>query len=100
MAHSRHGALVTPITVRDLERGGHARRMAVLRDRSAHGSGLIDAVEVSDSDPLMILYDAGGQQIAFNDDANGSLEQPAYAAVRCRDAIFWRCGSIPMPATA
>jgi hypothetical protein len=34
---------------------------------------LIDAVEVRDSDPLMILYDADGTEIAFNDDANGTL---------------------------
>jgi hypothetical protein len=34
---------------------------------------VIDAVEVRDSDPVIILYDAGGQEIAYNDDSNGTL---------------------------
>lgn len=34
----------------------------------------IDAREVRDSDPLIILFDRAGNEVAFNDDANGTLD--------------------------
>jgi hypothetical protein len=65
------GAL-PPITVRDLAVAG-TRAEWLSFEIAAPTVLLIDAVEVSDSDPLMILYDAGGEEIAYNDDANGTL---------------------------
>jgi hypothetical protein len=65
------GAL-PPVTVRDLRVAG-TRAEWLSFEIVAPTVLLIDAVEVSDSDPLMILYDAGGTEIAFNDDANGTL---------------------------
>lgn len=37
------------------------------------GVVVIDAVEVTDSDPVIIVYDELGTEIAYNDDANGTL---------------------------
>jgi hypothetical protein len=48
-----------PITVRDLNVAG-TRAEWLSFEIAAPTVLLIDAVEVSDSDPLMILYDAGG----------------------------------------
>jgi hypothetical protein len=79
----RDMGLLSRLTVRDLNVAG-TRAEWLSFDIAAPTVLVIDAVEVSDSDPLMILYDAGGQQIAFNDDANDSLEQPDPAAARCR----------------
>ncbi len=61
-----------PVTVRDLRISG-TRAEWLSFEIAAPTVLLIDAVEVTDSDPLMILYDAGGAEIAFNDDANGTL---------------------------
>jgi hypothetical protein len=69
----RDMGLLSPLTVRDLNVAG-TRAEWLSFDIAAPTVLVIDAVEVSDSDPLMILYDAGGQQIAFNDDANDSLD--------------------------
>lgn len=37
------------------------------------GLVLINAVEISDSDPMIVLFDGAGREIAFNDDAGNSL---------------------------
>lgn len=37
------------------------------------GLALIDAVEITDSDPVIRLFDGAGRMVAFNDDANGTL---------------------------
>lgn len=37
------------------------------------GMALIDAIEISDSDPVIRLFDSVGRQIAFNDDSGGTL---------------------------
>lgn len=37
------------------------------------GLALIEAVEVTDSDPVLRLFDELGREIAYNDDANGTL---------------------------
>ena len=38
------------------------------------GLVLINAVEISDSDPMITLFDGSGRHIEFNDDAGGSLD--------------------------
>ena len=38
------------------------------------GLVLINAVEISDSDPMIVLFDGAGRELAFNDDAGGSLD--------------------------
>ena len=45
------------------------------------GALVIDAVEVTDSDPLIILYNDLGAEIAFNDDSNGTLNSQIVARV-------------------
>ncbi len=45
------------------------------------GALVINAVEVTDSDPLIILYNDLGQEIAYNDDANGTLNSEIVARV-------------------
>lgn len=45
------------------------------------GALIINAVEVTNSDPVLILYDDLGQEIAFNDDANGTLNAEIVARV-------------------
>ncbi|WP_224815103.1 pre-peptidase C-terminal domain-containing protein [Hasllibacter sp. MH4015] len=45
------------------------------------GAIVIDAVEVTDSDPLIILYNDIGQEIAFNDDSGGTLNSQIVARV-------------------
>jgi hypothetical protein len=45
------------------------------------GALVINAVEVTNSDPVLILYDDLGQEIAFNDDANGTLNSEIVARV-------------------
>ena len=45
------------------------------------GALVINAVEVTDSDPLIILYNDLGQEIAYNDDANGTLNSELVARV-------------------
>jgi hypothetical protein len=61
-----------PVAVRDLSVAG-TRAQWLSFEIVAPTVLLIDAVEVTDSDPLMILYDASGVEIAYNDDANNSL---------------------------
>lgn len=46
------------------------------------GAIVIDAVEVTDSDPLLILYDDLGNEIAYNDDFGGSLNAQILARVQ------------------
>jgi hypothetical protein len=64
--------VLPPLAVRDLTVAG-TRAEWLSFEIAAPTVLLIDAVEVRDSDPLMILYDADGTEIAFNDDANGTL---------------------------
>lgn len=45
------------------------------------GAVVIDAVEVTDSDPLLILYNDLGQEIAYNDDHGGTLDSQITARV-------------------
>ncbi|MEX3015083.1 PPC domain-containing protein [Gymnodinialimonas hymeniacidonis] len=45
------------------------------------GALVINAVEVTDSDPLIILYNDLGQEIAYNDDSNGTLNSEIVARV-------------------
>ncbi|OAN84432.1 hypothetical protein A8B78_07145 [Jannaschia sp. EhC01] len=47
-----------------------------------HGAIVIDAVEVTDSDPLIILFNDLGQEIAFNDDSGGTLNSQITARVQ------------------
>jgi hypothetical protein len=65
--------LLPPVTVRDLRVAG-TRAEWLSFEIGAPTVLLIDAVGLSDSDPMLILYDAGGTEIAFNDDANGTLD--------------------------
>lgn len=46
------------------------------------GAIVIDAVEVTDSDPLIILFNDLGQEIAFNDDHGGTLNSQITARVQ------------------
>ncbi len=46
------------------------------------GAIVIDAVEVTDSDPLIILFNDIGQEIAFNDDSGGTLNSQIVARVQ------------------
>lgn len=46
------------------------------------GAVVIDAVEVTDSDPLIVLYNDLGEEIAFNDDHGGSLNSQITARVQ------------------
>lgn len=46
------------------------------------GALVITAVEVTDSDPLIILYDDLGQEIAYNDDHGGTLNSQITARVQ------------------
>lgn len=46
------------------------------------GAIVIDAVEVTDSDPLIILFNDLGQEIAFNDDSGGTLNSQITARVQ------------------
>lgn len=46
------------------------------------GAVVIDAVEVTDSDPLIILYDDLGNEIAYNDDFGGTLNSQIVARVQ------------------
>ena len=45
------------------------------------GALVINAVEVTNSDPVIILYNDLGQEIAYNDDANGTLNSEIVARV-------------------
>jgi len=64
--------LLPPVTVRDLRVAG-TRAEWLSFEIGAPTVLLIDAVGLSDSDPVLILYDAEGTEIAYNDDANGTL---------------------------
>lgn len=46
------------------------------------GAVVIDAVEVTDSDPLLILFNDLGQEIAYNDDHGGGLNSQITARVQ------------------
>jgi hypothetical protein len=63
---------IPPVTVRDLRVAG-TRAEWLSFEVAENTVLLIDAVEVADADPLLVLYDAFGNEIAFNDDANGTL---------------------------
>lgn len=51
-------------------------------DVTERGAIVIDAVEVTDSDPVLILFDDLGQEIAYNDDSGGSLNSQITARVQ------------------
>ncbi|MBF9036246.1 ABC transporter substrate-binding protein [Rhodobacterales bacterium HKCCE2091] len=42
---------------------------------------VIDAIEITDSDPVIRLFDGSGREIAFNDDSNGTLDSQITARV-------------------
>ncbi|UWQ94180.1 PPC domain-containing protein [Rhodobacteraceae bacterium M385] len=46
------------------------------------GAVVIDAVEVTDSDPVILLFNDLGQEIAYNDDHGGSLNSQITARVQ------------------
>ncbi|QXT38532.1 PPC domain-containing protein [Gymnodinialimonas ceratoperidinii] len=46
------------------------------------GALVVNAVEVTDSDPLLILYDDLGQEVAYNDDHGGTLNSQITARVQ------------------
>ncbi|GAB5445827.1 PPC domain-containing protein [Gymnodinialimonas sp.] len=46
------------------------------------GAIVIDAVEVTDSDPMIILFNDLGQELAFNDDHGGTLNSQITARVQ------------------
>lgn len=67
-------------TVRDVPvAGGQATWFAFEVDQQ--GAIVIDAVEVTDSDPVIVLYNDLGQEIAFNDDHGGTLNSQITAQV-------------------
>lgn len=68
-------------TVRDAQIAGRAAEWFAF-EVTQQGVVVIDAVEVTDSDPLIILYDDLGQEIAFNDDFGGSLNSQITARVQ------------------
>ncbi|MEM6389449.1 MAG: DVUA0089 family protein [Pseudomonadota bacterium] len=65
------GALSTQL-VMDQPVGGRAVYYSFSVPES--GLAMIDAIEVTDSDPVITLFDSVGREIAWNDDANGSLD--------------------------
>lgn len=77
--------VLPPLTVRDLAVAG-TRAEWLSFEIAVPTVLLIDAVEVSESDPLMILYDASGREIAYNDDANDSLN--SQLLVRLNSGVY------------
>ncbi len=68
-------------TVRDTQiSGGSAIWYAF--EVTQRGAIVIDAVEVTDSDPMLFLYDDLGTEIAFNDDSGGTLNSQIVARVQ------------------
>ncbi|MBY6200028.1 PPC domain-containing protein [Maritalea mobilis] len=61
-----------PRAVRDAQVSGRNAEWFAF-EMPSRGMLLIDAVEVTDSDPMIALFDDLGREIAFNDDANGTL---------------------------
>ncbi|MEJ6394738.1 DVUA0089 family protein [Gymnodinialimonas sp. 2305UL16-5] len=72
--------VLPPRTVRDSQISGTNATWFAFEIQQG-GAVVIDAVEVTDSDPLIILFNDLGQEIAFNDDANGSLNSQIVARV-------------------
>ncbi|MBF9041836.1 ABC transporter substrate-binding protein [Rhodobacterales bacterium HKCCE4037] len=67
-------------SVRDAQiSGGQATWFSM--DVPEAGALVINAVEVTNSDPVIILYNDLGQEIAYNDDAGGSLNSEIVARV-------------------
>lgn len=67
-------------TVRDAQISGQEATWFAF-EITQQGAVVIDAVEVTDSDPVIILYNDLGQELAFNDDSGGSLNSQITARV-------------------
>lgn len=67
-------------TVRDAQISGQQATWFSF-EITQQGAVVIDAVEVTDSDPVLILYNDLGQELAFNDDNGGSLNSQITARV-------------------
>lgn len=67
-------------TVRDVQISGQEATWFSF-EVTEQGAVVIDAVEVTDSDPVLILYNDLGQELAFNDDFGGSLNSQITARV-------------------
>lgn len=64
--------VLAPRAVRDARVSGTEAEWFVF-EMPSRGVLLIDAVEVTDSDPMIAVFNDLGQELAFNDDANGTL---------------------------
>ncbi|AHM04930.1 hypothetical protein roselon_02616 [Roseibacterium elongatum DSM 19469] len=64
--------VLPPRAVRDAQVSGRNAEWFTF-EMPSRGMILIDAIEVTDSDPMIALFDDLGREIAFNDDAGGSL---------------------------
>ncbi|MGP1356008.1 DVUA0089 family protein, partial [Roseicyclus sp.] len=65
--------LLPPVTVRDLPVQGR-RAQWLSFELGAPTVLVIDAMQVGDADPVIILFDAAGTEVAFSDDSNGTLD--------------------------
>jgi hypothetical protein len=61
-----------PRAVRDAQVSGRNAEWFAF-EMPSRGMLLIDAIEVTDADPVIALFDDLGREIGFNDDANGTL---------------------------
>jgi hypothetical protein len=65
--------LLPPVSVRDLPVQGRQAQWLSF-DLDMPTVLVIDATGLGDADPVIILYDAAGTELAFNDDSNGTLD--------------------------
>lgn len=65
--------LLPPVTVRDLPVQGRQAQWLSF-ELGAPTVLVIDAMQVGDADPVIILFDAAGTEVAFSDDSNGTLD--------------------------
>ncbi|WP_284261229.1 DVUA0089 family protein [Roseicyclus amphidinii] len=72
--------LLPPQLTRDLRVSGDSATWVAMEVPVA-GLILISADEVSDSDPVISFFDAEGEMLGFNDDANGTLNAQLSAPV-------------------
>lgn len=68
-------------TVRDVQISGPEATWFAF-EVTEHGAVVIDAVEITDSDPLIILYNDLGQELAYNDDFGDTLNSQITARVQ------------------
>lgn len=72
---------LAPRTVQDIQLSGETAAWFAF-EVSEGGLIQIDAVEVVNSDPILILFDVLGNEIAYNDDANGTLNSQILVRVQ------------------